>query len=81
MTWDGRSAHPLDLGNLAKGQSLHVSDLQLGANVKVVTHGKPNPAIVSVTVPVEEEEVAAPVAAAPAAKPTKGKKSEKQNQK
>ncbi len=71
----------VDLGNLAKGQSLHVSDLQLGANVKVVTHGKPNPAIVSVTVPVEEEEVAAPVAAAPAAKAAKGKKSEKQNQK
>ena len=71
----------VDLGNLAKGQSLHVSDLQLGANVKVVTHGKPNPAIVSVTVPVEEEEVAAPVVAAPAAKAAKGKKSEKQNQK
>jgi large subunit ribosomal protein L25 len=71
----------IDLGNLAKGQSLHVNDLQLGEGVKVVTHGKPNPAIVSVTVPAAEEEVVAPVVVAPAGKGAKPKKSEKQNQK
>ena len=74
----------VDLGNLTKGQSLHVSDIQLGAGVKVVTHGKPNPVIVSANVQAAEEEEAAPaapvVAAAPAA-PTKAKKTEKQNKK
>ncbi len=71
----------VDLGQLAKGQTLHVKDLQLAEGLKVVTHGKPNPAIVSVTVPAAEEEIVAPVAAAPAGKPVKAKKSEKQNQK
>jgi large subunit ribosomal protein L25 len=74
----------VDLGNLTKGQSLHVSDIQLGTGVKVVTHGKPNPVIVSANVQAAEEEEAAPaapvVAAAPAA-PTKAKKNEKQNKK
>jgi large subunit ribosomal protein L25 len=74
----------VDLGNLTKGQSLHVSDIELGAGVKVVTHGKPNPVIVSANVQAAEEEEAAPaapvVAAAPAA-PTKTKKNEKQNKK
>jgi len=74
----------VDLGNLAKGQSLHVSDIQLGTGVKVVTHGKPNPVIASANVQAAEEEEAAPaapvVAAAPAA-PTKAKKTEKQNKK
>ena len=70
----------VDLANLTKGQSLHVSDLKLGDNIKVVTQGKPNPVIVSTSVPVEEE--AAPVVvAAPPAAPTKGKKDEKQNKK
>lgn len=68
----------IDLGELTKGQSLHVSDLKLPAGITVVTQGKPNPVIVSTSVAAEEEEAApAPtVAAAPAAKP---KKSEKQN--
>ena len=77
----------VDLGNLTKGQSLHVSDIQLPPGTKVVTHGKPNPVIVSANVQAaEEEEVAAVapapvvVAAAPPA-PTKAKKSEKQNKK
>ena len=41
----------VDLGNLAKGQSLHVSDLKLADGIKVVTHGKKNPVIVSVSMP------------------------------
>jgi large subunit ribosomal protein L25 len=71
----------VDLSTLAKGQSLHVSDLKLADGLKVVTHGKPNPAIVSVTVPAAEEEVVAPVVVAPAGKAVKAKKTEKQNQK
>jgi large subunit ribosomal protein L25 len=72
----------VDLSELQKGQSLHVDDIQLPAGTKVVTHGKKNPVIVSVTAPVAEEEVVAAtvVTAAPAA-PTKGKKDEKQNRK
>jgi large subunit ribosomal protein L25 len=70
----------VDLGNLAKGQSLHVNDITLPPGLKVVTHGKKNPVLVSVSMPVEEEEIAA-VVAAPAAAPTKGKKTEKQNKK
>jgi large subunit ribosomal protein L25 len=68
----------VDLAELTKGQSLHVSDLKLADGIKVVTQGKPNPVIVSTSVPAEEE--AAPVVVAPvAAAPTKAKKSEKQN--
>jgi large subunit ribosomal protein L25 len=71
----------VDLSEMTKGQSLHVSDIKLPAGTKVVTHGKPNPVIASAVVPVEEEEVA-PVAvvAAPDDK-KKEKKSEKQNKK
>ncbi len=71
----------IDLGNLVKGQSLHVSEIPLGAGIKVLTQGQVNPVIVSVTQPaaVEEEETPVVVAAAPAA--TKPKKSEKQNKK
>jgi len=72
----------VDLGNLAKGQSLHVDDIKLGEGVKVVTHGKKNPVIVSVSVQAAEEEVvAAPVVVAPAAAPVKAKKDERQNKK
>jgi large subunit ribosomal protein L25 len=72
----------VDLGNLARGQSLHVSDLKLAEGVKVVTHGKKDPVIVSVTDPVAEEEAPAPVAvAAPAKDAKKPKKDEKQNKK
>ena len=73
----------VDLGNLTKGQSLRVSDIELGAGIKVVTHGKPNPVIVSANVQAAEEEetpVVAPVVAAPAEK-VKPKKTEKQNKK
>ena len=74
----------VDLGSLTKGQSLRVSDIQLGTGVKVVTHGKPNPVIVSANVQAAEEEEApaatAVVAAAPAEK-AKPKKTEKQNRK
>jgi len=74
----------VDLGNLTKGQSLHVSDIQLGAGIKVVTHGKPNPVIVSANVQAAEEEEApavAPVVAAAPAEKAKPKKTEKQNRK
>jgi large subunit ribosomal protein L25 len=60
----------VDLGHLTKGSSLHVNDVKLPAGIKVVTHGKPNPVIASVTAKVEEEVV---VAAAPAPVPAKGK--------
>ena len=73
----------VDLGELAKGQSLHVNDVKLGAGVKVVTHGKPNPVIVSANVQAAEvEEVAAaPVVTAAPADKAKPKKTEKQNKK
>ena len=72
----------VELGSLVKGQSLHVNDIVLPDGVKVVTHGKKNPVIVSATPPiVEEEVVAAPVVAAAPAAGTKAKKTEKQNRK
>ncbi len=72
----------VDLGELAKGQTLHVNDIKLGSNIKVITHGKPNPVIVSVSAPVAEEEVvAAPVVVAPTGPAAKPKKNEKQNKK
>ena len=74
----------VDLGELAKGQSLRVSDIQLGAGIKVVTHGKPNPVIVSANVQAAEEEepaVVAPVVAVAPAEKVKPKKTEKQNKK
>jgi large subunit ribosomal protein L25 len=70
----------VDLANLTKGQSLHVSDLKLGEGITVVTQGKPNPVIVSTSVAAAEEE-AAPVVVAAAAPATKAKKNEKQNKK
>jgi large subunit ribosomal protein L25 len=71
----------IDLGGLVKGQALHVNDITLAEGIKVVTHGKPNPVIVSANPPAAEEEEAAPVVTAAAAAPTKAKKSEKQNKK
>ncbi len=73
----------IDLSELVKGQSLHVSDLKLPAGIKAVRHGTLNPVVVSVTVPkAEVEEAAAPVIAAPAkGKAVKAKKDEKQNRK
>ena len=64
----------VDLTGLVKGQSLHVSDLVLADGIKVVKHGKLDPVIVSATAPkIEEEVVAAPVAAVPAKKAAKKK--------
>jgi large subunit ribosomal protein L25 len=72
----------VDLSTLAKGQSLHVDDIKLAEGIKVVTHGKKNPVIVSVSVQAAEEEVAAtPVVVAAPAAPAKAKKDEKQNKK
>jgi large subunit ribosomal protein L25 len=72
----------VDLSNLAKGQTLHVDDIQLADGIKVMTQGKKNPVIVSVSVQAAEEEVpVAPVVVAPVAAPTKAKKTEKQNKK
>jgi large subunit ribosomal protein L25 len=71
----------IDLSGLTKNQTLHASDLKLPAGIKAVKRGSQNPAIVSVTVPKVEEEVA-PVAAAPVkGKAVKAKKDEKQNKK
>jgi large subunit ribosomal protein L25 len=72
----------VDLGELIKGQSLHIDDIKLPAGTKVVTHGKKNPVIVSTSVQAAEEEVvAAPVVVAAPAEKTKAKKTEKQNKK
>jgi large subunit ribosomal protein L25 len=72
----------VDLSQLAKGQSLHVSDVKLEAGIKVVLRGKKNPVIATVVNPAAEE-VQPEVAATPVAKaaPTKAKKTEKQNKK
>lgn len=71
----------IDLGDLSKGQSLHVSDLKLPEGIKVVTHGKKDPVIVSVSTQAEEEAAPAPAVAAPAPAGKKDKKDEKQNKK
>jgi large subunit ribosomal protein L25 len=71
----------IDVGEMTKGQSLHVNDLKLPKGIKVVLRGKKNPAVVTVIQKAEEAEpevVAAPVVKAP---PTKAKKEEKQNRK
>jgi large subunit ribosomal protein L25 len=73
----------INLANLVKGTSLHVSDLKLPEGIKAVKHGTQNPVIVAVTVPKVEEE-AAPATAVVAPEKGKGakpKKNEKQNQK
>jgi large subunit ribosomal protein L25 len=64
----------VDLSGLTLGHSLHVNDLKLPAGVKVVVHGKPNPAVATAVAPKVEEIV---VAAAPAADDKKGKKGKK----
>ena len=71
----------IDLANLAKGQTLHVNDIKLADGIKVMTQGKPNPVIVSVSAQAAEEEIVAPVVVAAPAEKTKAKKTEKQNQK
>jgi large subunit ribosomal protein L25 len=60
----------VDLSQLVKGQSLHVSDIVAPTGVRVVRHGKLNPVIVAVTTPkAEEEETAAAAEGAAAAAP------------
>ena len=71
----------IDLGDLTKGQSLHLSELKLPAGIKAVKHGTLNPVFVSVVMPKEEEEAPVAAAPAPAPAPSKGKKDEKQNKK
>ena len=71
----------IDLSGLVKSQSLHVSDLKLPDGIKAVRHGTLNPAIVSATLPKEEEEVVAAPVVAPAGKAAPKKKDEKQNKK
>ena len=72
----------IDLADLVKGQSLHLSDLKLPAGIKAVKHGTLNPVFVAVVAPkAEEEEAAVAAAPAPAPAPSKGKKDEKQNRK
>jgi large subunit ribosomal protein L25 len=66
----------IDLSNVKKGQSLHLADIQLPKGVKAVTHGKPNPVLVSVVVPAAEESAEASAeaaAAAPAGAPADAK--------
>jgi len=66
----------VDLGDLVKGQSLHVSDLKFPAGIKAVRHGTQNPVVVSVVEPKGDAvDVAAEAAAAEAAAaaPAKGK--------
>jgi large subunit ribosomal protein L25 len=61
----------VDLSGLKKGMTLHLNDITLPKGVKAVTHGKPNPVLVSVLTSAAEEsaETAAEgaAAAAPAA--------------
>ncbi|MEO5734607.1 MAG: 50S ribosomal protein L25/general stress protein Ctc [Rubrivivax sp.] len=73
----------IDLSGLVKGESLHVSDLKLPSGIKAVKHGTQNPAIVSVTLPRIEEEVAPATAVVvpEKGKGVKPKKDERQNKK
>ena len=61
----------IDLSGLKKGSSLHLNDIALPKGVTAVTHGKPNPVLVSVVTPAAEEASPAAEAAAPAAEPAK----------
>ena len=57
----------VDLGNLAVGHSLHLSDLRMPSGVEVALHKGENPVVATVVVPaliVEEEEAVAVVSAA-----------------
>ena len=57
----------IDLSGLKKGTSLHLNDITLPKGVKAVTHGKPNPVLVSVVVAAAEESAADAAAGAEAA--------------
>ena len=79
----------IDLAHLAtRGQTLTVNDLKLAEGINVMTQGKPNPVLVSVTAPAADEEAAPEVAAAvvapvavAAAAPAKGKAPAKDKEK
>ena len=59
----------VDLIGLKKGMTLHLNDITLPKGVKAVTHGKPNPVVVSVVTPAAEESAETAEAAAAAAVP------------
>ena len=67
----------VDLSDLVKGKSLHVSDLKFPPGIKAVRHGTQDPVVVAVTEAKAEEEApaeeAAGAAAAVVAPPAKGK--------
>ncbi len=63
----------VDLSGLKKGISVHVNDLKLPKGVKVVTHGKVNPVVVSVVAIAAAEEEAPAAAPAADAKAPAGK--------
>lgn len=74
----------VDLGELAKGQSFHVSDLKLPKDVKAVLRGRKNPVLATVVNQAAEEvqpEVAAAVVPAAKGAAAKPKKDERQNKK
>ena len=52
----------VDLSELSLGHSLHINDLKLPAGVKVVVHGKPNPAVATAVAPAAEEVIVVAVA-------------------
>lgn len=57
----------IDLSSVKKGQSLHLNDVKLPKGVKAVTHGKPNPVLITVVTPAAEESAEASAEAAAAA--------------
>ena len=59
----------VDLSGLKKGMSLHLADITLPKGVKAVTHGKPNPVLVSVVTSAAEESAETAEGAAAAAAP------------
>jgi large subunit ribosomal protein L25 len=59
----------VDLSGLKKGMVLHLNDITLPKGVKAVTHGKPNPVVVSVVTPAAEESAEAAAGAEAAAAP------------
>jgi large subunit ribosomal protein L25 len=63
----------VDVSAAVKGQSIHADDIKLPVGVKILTHGKPNPTIVTFVEPVEEV-IAAPTAGAEDDKKGKKKK-------
>ncbi|WP_295856130.1 50S ribosomal protein L25/general stress protein Ctc [uncultured Xylophilus sp.] len=65
----------VDLSGLKKNGTVTVKDIKLPRGVRFVSHGKPNPVLVSATTPVAEPDEAelAAAAAAAAAEPAKGK--------